>query len=147
VLNEIFEGDADVLFEHACKLGCEGIVSKPLGSPCRSGRSAQNQKSGRARARGRGGLAALTKKKPRCRGGKKTVPRRYFLSANAGGAGIVARFFAVFFVHFFLLLAGLTGFVFRSLLLLLARLLPTAALLLLLVTLIRHFDYSLDLES
>ncbi|MFY9771855.1 MAG: DNA ligase [Xanthobacteraceae bacterium] len=28
VLNEIFEGDGDVLFEHASKLGCEGIVSK-----------------------------------------------------------------------------------------------------------------------
>jgi ATP-dependent DNA ligase len=32
VLNEFFEGDGDILFEHACKLGCEGIVSKRLGS-------------------------------------------------------------------------------------------------------------------
>jgi bifunctional non-homologous end joining protein LigD len=39
VLNEIFEGDGDILFAHACKLGCEGIVSKRLGSPYRSGRS------------------------------------------------------------------------------------------------------------
>jgi len=39
VLNEVFEGDGDVLFEHACKLGCEGIVLKRLGSPYRSGRS------------------------------------------------------------------------------------------------------------
>ena len=39
VLNEFFEGDGDVLFEHACKLGCEGIVSKRLGSTYRSGRS------------------------------------------------------------------------------------------------------------
>ncbi len=39
VLNEVFEGDGDILFEHACKLGCEGIVSKRLGSPYRSGRS------------------------------------------------------------------------------------------------------------
>ena len=39
VLNEIFEGDGDVLFEHASKLGCEGIVSKRLRSPYRSGRS------------------------------------------------------------------------------------------------------------
>ena len=39
VLNEIFEGDGDVLFAHACKLGCEGIVSKRLGSPYRFGRS------------------------------------------------------------------------------------------------------------
>jgi len=40
VLNEVFEVDGDILFEHACKLGCEGIVSKRLGSPYRSGRSA-----------------------------------------------------------------------------------------------------------
>ncbi len=40
VLNEVFKGDGGVLFEHACKLGCEGIVSKRLGSPYRSGRSA-----------------------------------------------------------------------------------------------------------
>ena len=39
VLNEVFEGDGDILFEHACKLGCEGIVSKRLGSPYRAGRS------------------------------------------------------------------------------------------------------------
>ncbi len=38
VLNEVFEGDGDILFAHACKLGCEGIVSKRLGSPYRSGR-------------------------------------------------------------------------------------------------------------
>ena len=37
VLNEFFEGDGDILFKHACKLGCEGIVSKRLGSPYRSG--------------------------------------------------------------------------------------------------------------
>jgi len=39
VLNEVFEGDGGILFAHACKLGCEGIVSKRLGSPYRSGRS------------------------------------------------------------------------------------------------------------
>ena len=39
VLNEVFEGDGDVLLTHACKLGCEGIVSKRLGSSYRSGRS------------------------------------------------------------------------------------------------------------
>jgi hypothetical protein len=59
---------------------------------------------------------------------KGTSPRRKnFLGAYAGGASILARFFAVFFVHFFLLFAGLTGLVIR--LLLLAWLLPTAALL------------------
>jgi bifunctional non-homologous end joining protein LigD len=40
VLNEHFEGDGEIVFEHACALGCEGIVSKLLGSPYKSGRSA-----------------------------------------------------------------------------------------------------------
>jgi hypothetical protein len=39
VVNEVFEGDGDILFAHACKLGCEGIVSKRLGSLYKSGRS------------------------------------------------------------------------------------------------------------
>jgi bifunctional non-homologous end joining protein LigD len=39
VLNEHYEGDGEVVFQHACKLGCEGIVSKRLGSTYRSGRS------------------------------------------------------------------------------------------------------------
>ena len=33
------EGDGEIVFEHSCKLGCEGIVSKRLGSTYRSGRS------------------------------------------------------------------------------------------------------------
>jgi ATP-dependent DNA ligase len=32
-------GDGDIVYQHACKLGCEGIVSKRLGSTDRSGRS------------------------------------------------------------------------------------------------------------
>jgi bifunctional non-homologous end joining protein LigD len=32
------EGDGEIVFEHSCKLGCEGIVSKRLGSSYRSGR-------------------------------------------------------------------------------------------------------------
>ena len=39
VLNQHYDGDGDVVFEHACKLGCEGIVSKRLGSSYRSGRA------------------------------------------------------------------------------------------------------------
>jgi bifunctional non-homologous end joining protein LigD len=39
-LNEHYEGDGEIVFKHACKLGCEGIVSKRLGSLYRSGRSA-----------------------------------------------------------------------------------------------------------
>ena len=38
VVNEFFEDDAQIIFDHACKLGGEGIVSKRLGSPYRSGR-------------------------------------------------------------------------------------------------------------
>ena len=36
--NTHFAGDGAMIFEHACALGCEGIVSKRLGSPYRSGR-------------------------------------------------------------------------------------------------------------
>jgi bifunctional non-homologous end joining protein LigD len=32
-------GDGEIVYRQACKLGCEGIVSKRLGSPYRSGRS------------------------------------------------------------------------------------------------------------
>jgi bifunctional non-homologous end joining protein LigD len=39
-LNEAFSGDGTVIYTHACALGCEGIVSKRLGSPYRAGRSA-----------------------------------------------------------------------------------------------------------
>jgi bifunctional non-homologous end joining protein LigD len=39
VLNEHTDEDAAVVFRHACKLGLEGIVSKRLGAPYRSGPS------------------------------------------------------------------------------------------------------------
>jgi bifunctional non-homologous end joining protein LigD len=39
VLNEHYTGHGEIIFQHACKLGCEGIVSKRLGSPYQSGRS------------------------------------------------------------------------------------------------------------
>jgi bifunctional non-homologous end joining protein LigD len=39
VLNEHYEGDGEIVFTRACKLDCEGIVSKRLGSRYRSGRS------------------------------------------------------------------------------------------------------------
>jgi bifunctional non-homologous end joining protein LigD len=39
VFNETFEEDSAVVFREACKLGCEGIVSKRLGSSYRSGHS------------------------------------------------------------------------------------------------------------
>ena len=39
VLNAHYDGDGATIYQHACKLGCEGIVSKRLGSPYRAGRS------------------------------------------------------------------------------------------------------------
>ena len=39
VLNAHYDGDGEIVFAHVCKLGCEGIVSKRLGSHYRSGRS------------------------------------------------------------------------------------------------------------
>jgi ATP-dependent DNA ligase len=38
--NRHFDVEGSIVFHHACKLGCEGVVSKRLGSPYRSGRSA-----------------------------------------------------------------------------------------------------------
>ncbi len=38
-LNEHYTADGTAVFKGACKLGCEGIVSKRLGSPYRSGRT------------------------------------------------------------------------------------------------------------
>jgi bifunctional non-homologous end joining protein LigD len=38
VLNVHYDCDGATVFQHACALGCEGIVSKRLGSPYRSGR-------------------------------------------------------------------------------------------------------------
>ena len=37
--NRHFDVEGAIVFHHACKLGCEGIVSKRLGSPYSSGRS------------------------------------------------------------------------------------------------------------
>ena len=39
VVNEYFEGDGAIIYKHACTLGCEGIVSKRIGTPYRGGRS------------------------------------------------------------------------------------------------------------
>ena len=38
VFNQHFEVEGEVVFRQACALGCEGIVSKRLGSPYRGGR-------------------------------------------------------------------------------------------------------------
>jgi bifunctional non-homologous end joining protein LigD len=39
VFNEVYEEDGAIVFREACELGCEGIVSKRLGSMYRRGRS------------------------------------------------------------------------------------------------------------
>jgi bifunctional non-homologous end joining protein LigD len=39
-LDEHNKGAGAIIYRHACTLGCEGIVSKRLGSPYRAGRSA-----------------------------------------------------------------------------------------------------------
>jgi bifunctional non-homologous end joining protein LigD len=39
VFNEHFEEDGATIYRHACAYGCEGIVSKHLGSPYRGGRT------------------------------------------------------------------------------------------------------------
>src|SRR5579862_2492319 len=39
VVNTHYEADGAIVFREACRLGCEGIVSKRLGSAYRSGRS------------------------------------------------------------------------------------------------------------
>ena len=38
-LNSTYDGDGALIYQHACALGCEGIVSKRLGSPYRGGRT------------------------------------------------------------------------------------------------------------
>jgi bifunctional non-homologous end joining protein LigD len=38
-LNENYAAEGAIIYKHACALGCEGIVSKRLGSPYRAGRA------------------------------------------------------------------------------------------------------------
>jgi ATP-dependent DNA ligase len=40
-LNATYDGAGAAIYGHACALGCEGIVSKRLGSPYRAGRTEQ----------------------------------------------------------------------------------------------------------
>ena len=63
VLNEYYEEDGEIVFREACKLGCEGIVSKRVGSIYRRGRSPNWIKVKNpiavSEARGRRGLEAV----------------------------------------------------------------------------------------
>jgi bifunctional non-homologous end joining protein LigD len=40
-INTTYDGDGAVIYRHACTQGCEGILSKRLGSPYRAGRTDQ----------------------------------------------------------------------------------------------------------
>ena len=56
--NKHYDCDGAVVYKHVCALGCEGIVSKRLGSPYRSGRTdhwvkVKNRRRRRSRARPR----------------------------------------------------------------------------------------------
>jgi hypothetical protein len=67
VFNAHYIVDGAIVFKNACALGCEGIVSKRLGWPYRSGRSAhwlkiKNPAAPAVTPRGRG-MEQLT---PRC---------------------------------------------------------------------------------
>jgi ATP-dependent DNA ligase len=76
VVNEHYDGDGETVFKYACKLGCEGIVSKRLGSHYRSGRSphwvkVKNPRAPRGHARGGRELGAMRSifQAPSTRGG------------------------------------------------------------------------------
>ena len=43
VVNEHYDGDGAIIFNHACSLGCEGIMSKRLGLPYRELKEAAYQ--------------------------------------------------------------------------------------------------------
>jgi bifunctional non-homologous end joining protein LigD len=55
-LNEHFIGHGEIVYQQACQFGCEGIVSKRLGSLYRSGRSKHWIKVKNPAARGAGGF-------------------------------------------------------------------------------------------
>jgi bifunctional non-homologous end joining protein LigD len=64
VLNEVYGEDGAIVFREACKLGCEGIVSKRIGSTYRRGRSphwikVKNPKCACGEARGGGELSSV----------------------------------------------------------------------------------------
>ena len=69
VLNEHYEGDGVIIFKHACKLGCEGIVSKRAWLALSRGTFAvlgegQEPKSTSREARGRRGLGKIAELTP-----------------------------------------------------------------------------------
>ena len=80
-----------VLFKHACALGCEGVVSKRLGSPYRSGRVddwLKVKKSGSAcgRARGRRGLGRQAPRTINLRFSRRGDRQQYVRASKAAAA-------------------------------------------------------------
>jgi ATP-dependent DNA ligase len=64
VINNYYEADGAIVFREACRLGCEGIVSKRLGSSYHSGSTAhwtkvKNPEGARCEAGGRTAGAPL----------------------------------------------------------------------------------------
>jgi ATP-dependent DNA ligase len=64
VINQVYEGDGATVFHLACQLGCEGIVSKRLGSIYRRGPltalgKGQKSESASGHTRSGGGLGAV----------------------------------------------------------------------------------------
>jgi ATP-dependent DNA ligase len=76
VFNAHFIADGAIVYRQACALGCEGIVSKRLGSPYRSGRAdcwlkVKNPNAPAVkREAGRIGIDGV----PRCEGALPTLP-------------------------------------------------------------------------
>ena len=58
-LNEHYVGDGEIVYQQACKLGCEGVVSKRLDVPLRPieavGQDTMGRMDGVAKRRGRYG--------------------------------------------------------------------------------------------
>ena len=76
ILNEHYEEDGETVFREACRLGCEGIVSKRLGSTYRWGRSPLWAK---VRMRQRSSVRPLIR--------DRTSPPAALVSRGGGGLG------------------------------------------------------------
>ena len=75
--NQHIEHPGDVVFRHVCKLGCEGIVSKHLGSPYVSGRTRHWLKF-------KNPAAPAVKREAEEEWGKKRLAVTYFFSSPLG---------------------------------------------------------------
>jgi hypothetical protein len=81
ILNEHFKEDGAIAYREACRLGCEGIVSRRIGSLYRSGRSPHwvkvknpNAPGGEARGGGRLAVMAVHKQRKLSSRGRSPAP-------------------------------------------------------------------------